>query len=143
MTKYDKYPTHPLNGIDKKILKTARKVLKEAAELKDVDPNQAVPLADAVVMALREAGYIKEDKYPFPYDIALRPEEDGDPKLMDDIVVKKISMFRAEAMGKCNWWVACYMEDGSELRFSVHSKRRIEWRVLDLPEGDFKYEPQP
>lgn len=49
---YDDYPDHPLHGIDNKILEAARRVMRDAVTWKDVDPEMAEPLADAVVMNL-------------------------------------------------------------------------------------------
>jgi hypothetical protein len=43
---------HPLHGIPAEVLQAARGVLTEAVAWKDVDADQAEPLADAVVMAL-------------------------------------------------------------------------------------------
>ncbi|MEJ7763859.1 MAG: hypothetical protein WKF86_00020 [Acidimicrobiales bacterium] len=44
------------------------------------------------------------------YRIALRPLSDAaDPDLMDDVVIRDVSMFRAEQMDSNSWWVACYL----------------------------------
>lgn len=43
---------HPLHGVPVEILQVARDVMLEAVVWKDVDAEQAVPLADAVTMAL-------------------------------------------------------------------------------------------
>lgn len=77
------------------------------------------------------------------YDIALRPDEHGaDPfgieTLMDDIVVNKPAMFRAEQMDKHNWWVCCYLDTDTHERIcwsvTAHSRpNRIEWVTTELP----------
>lgn len=58
MSEYDAYPDHPLHGMDPAVLECAREVLDQAAEVHDVDPEMADPIADAVVMALVKAGYL-------------------------------------------------------------------------------------
>ena len=58
MADYAAYPDHPLHGINPEILECARTVLRGAAQWHDVDAEQAEPIADAVVMALRENGYL-------------------------------------------------------------------------------------
>lgn len=53
---------------------------------------------------------------------------------LDDVVVRDVSMFRAERMNADTWWVCCYL-DGNE---------RITWNVtvvdgrlqFDLVEGN-------
>lgn len=77
------------------------------------------------------------------YDIALRPDVHGaDPfdieTLMDDIVVTKPFMFRAEQMDKHNWWVCCYLDEHTHDRIcwsvTAHARpRRIEWVTTELP----------
>lgn len=52
MSVYDNYPNHPLCGIKQEILDAAREVMEGAVIWKDVDPDMADPIADAVVMAL-------------------------------------------------------------------------------------------
>lgn len=61
---YDNDPAHPLFMVPPEVLRIARQVLDDAAEYKDVDPESAHPLADAVVMAIRKAGYLKEPPRP-------------------------------------------------------------------------------
>jgi hypothetical protein len=56
---YDDHPGHPLCGINPDVLEVAREVLFEAAVWGDVDPELAAPLADAVVLALRQAGFLR------------------------------------------------------------------------------------
>jgi hypothetical protein len=84
------------------------------------------------------------------YDIALRPDVDGedpfDPAtLMDDIVVNGVEMFRAEQMDTNVWWVCCYLRNGERIVWDVRAKgrpNRIEWTTTELPDGDFIYEGQ-
>jgi hypothetical protein len=57
-TRYDEWQGHPLQGCSQEILDIARKVLSDAVMTKDVSPVLADPIADAVVAALREAGYL-------------------------------------------------------------------------------------
>lgn len=82
------------------------------------------------------------------YRIALRPDDEADPELMDDIVVRDVKMFRAEQMSPGHWWVACYLDDEGreQLVFSVTARcrpRRIDWVVTELPDGDHIYETEP
>lgn len=93
---------------------------------------------------LREHG---ESRPETGYRIALRPDDgDGDPfktsTLMDDIVVKDVSMFRAEQMGDGEWFACCYLA-GSDDRIAwwISAKcrpRRIEWVTTEFP--DVAYE---
>lgn len=55
---YSLYPDHPLYGIDRRILEIARATLQLGADEKDVTPGMVGPLADAIVLELRVAGYI-------------------------------------------------------------------------------------
>jgi hypothetical protein len=55
---YSNYPDHPLRDIDPKVLDVARAVMKGGVVWKDVDPDAADPLADSVVAALAQAGYL-------------------------------------------------------------------------------------
>jgi hypothetical protein len=45
------------------VLDVAREVLAGAVEEHDVDPEMAEPIADAVVAALAEAGYLRTDSH--------------------------------------------------------------------------------
>jgi len=58
VTLYDNYPNHPLNGVPQRVLNPAREVMAGAVVWKDVAEEAADPLADAVTMALLEAGFI-------------------------------------------------------------------------------------
>ena len=67
--------------------------------------------------------------------------------LLDDIVVRNVAMFRAEAMDDGEWWVCCYLgeEVGDErITWSVTAKcrpRRIEWNTTEYPmAADVVYE---
>lgn len=79
------------------------------------------------------------------YGIALRPYGDGrnykGTPLLDDIVVRDVSMFRAEDMGNGRWWVCCYLKDGESIVFWLTGKKKsIDWVVTEFPRGDFTYE---
>jgi hypothetical protein len=50
--------------------------------------------------------------------MALRPER-HDPDEMDDIVVKGVEMFRAEAMSDDVWWMCCYFPNDERVTFQV------------------------
>lgn len=81
------------------------------------------------------------------YDIALRPEYGDDPHRMDDIVVRNVEMFRAEAMSDKQWWFCCYLKsdvehDRIDFWASVR-KGRLVVEVTALPQGDFRYEQEP
>ena len=58
MTRYDDVPDHPLAGVPQAVLDVSRRVLREAAEERDVDPELAEPLADLIVWRLHESGYV-------------------------------------------------------------------------------------
>lgn len=72
------------------------------------------------------------------YRIALRP--DDNPRFLDDVVVKGVSMFRAEMMDDTGMWMCCYL-DGSDERvtFYVRATRRrgrrlaLEFTVTEQP----------
>ena len=67
--------------------------------------------------------------------MALRPLADN-PDLMDDIVVKDVTMFRAEAMDDGNWWICCYLSNDERVAFSMtaHCRpRRLECVVTEKP----------
>jgi hypothetical protein len=55
---YAKYPEHVLNGVEQAILDAARRATNDAADVGDLDPELAHPLADAVVLRIIEAGYV-------------------------------------------------------------------------------------
>jgi hypothetical protein len=52
VTDYAAYPDHPLNGVPQAVLDAARQVTADAVREKDLDPDVADALADAVVMAV-------------------------------------------------------------------------------------------
>lgn len=57
-SRYHDYPDHPLASTPIAVLEVARGVMQRAVECGDVDSEVADPLADAVVAALIEAGYV-------------------------------------------------------------------------------------
>jgi hypothetical protein len=65
---FDRYPDHPLKGVDPAVLQIARGVLSDAAAWKDVDVEMAEPIADSVVSALRQAGWLRETPKPSASD---------------------------------------------------------------------------
>lgn len=80
-----------------------------------------------------------------PWRIALRPDEEGaevqELTPLDDIVVKDVSMFRAEDMGP-SWWLCCYLEgepDHVRISFSL-DKKTGELCATEMP--DVAYEAQ-
>ena len=76
------------------------------------------------------------------YRIALRPDHLDDDHL-DDIVVRDVSMFRAELMDDRSMWMCCFMA-GSDQRLTLWvraTKRRgqpmrLEVTVTESPSGD-------
>jgi hypothetical protein len=52
VNEYDAYADHPLNGVPQAILDAARRVMADAVREKDLDPDVADALGDAVVMAV-------------------------------------------------------------------------------------------
>ena len=90
---------------------------------------------------------------PFPhrdYRIAIRPDDWNDDPMeyrtrMDDIVVRNVSMFRAEQMDTHTWWVACYLNDdsGDRICWNVTAgarPRRIDWTTCEYPQEPVVYE---
>lgn len=76
------------------------------------------------------------------YRIALR--NDAKDRL-DDVVVKDVSMFRAEMMSTKELWLCCYFPGTNErVTFWVRAKGgRLEFDVTEQPIGDeFTYEEQ-
>jgi hypothetical protein len=60
VTEYDEHPEHPLSGLPQEVLDVARHVLDDPIIAKCIESGMAHPLADAVVAALRQAGYIRQ-----------------------------------------------------------------------------------
>lgn len=56
--RYRDYPDHPLHNVSGDVLDVARRVLLDAAVWKDVDKDMAIPIADAVIAELIEAGFV-------------------------------------------------------------------------------------
>lgn len=77
------------------------------------------------------------------YRIALRPERnDPRPDVLDDVVVKDVSMFRAEMMDDRSLWLCCYLAGTDErIVFYATAKRgKLILTVTEHPMGDFLYE---
>lgn len=55
---YSGFPDHPLHGVNPKALEVAREAIGKCAEYNDVSPSMVDPVADFVVMRLREEGFI-------------------------------------------------------------------------------------
>lgn len=70
--------------------------------------------------------------------MALRPDYHH-PDEMDDIVVKDVTMFRAEAMSDDVWWMCCYFANGERVTFHVtttgpaNRKQRLSVSVTEEP----------
>lgn len=79
------------------------------------------------------------------YRIAIRPDDrDADPMdhhtLLDDIVVMRPALFRAEQMDASTWWVACYLDDDTDDRIcwtvTAHARpKRLEWTTSEYPDA--------
>ncbi len=52
MTRYSKFPDHPLYNIRQEVLESARKAMLEAADAHEVEPEMVNPIADMVVMEM-------------------------------------------------------------------------------------------
>lgn len=87
------------------------------------------------------------------YRIALRPDarlQGGRPGgELDDVVVKDVSMFRAEMMDDKSLWMCCYFPDsGERISFWVRATKRkgqmrLEFHVTEEPRGpEFTFEDQ-
>lgn len=78
--------------------------------------------------------------------IALRPDRPEDPHnaemvQLDDVVVTGVQVFRAEFMDDQHIWLACYLEDGSDIHFSVYTKRApIKFIATQVPAGLADYD---
>ncbi len=58
---------------------------------------------------------------------------------LDDVVVKDVSMFRAEVLNPGHLWLCCYLSgpDGEEQRvtFEVHARgNRLKFEVVETPD---------
>lgn len=54
---------HPLRNITQECLDVARETMRGAVEWKDVHPDTANPLADAIIADLAEANLLSEGAY--------------------------------------------------------------------------------
>lgn len=71
------------------------------------------------------------------YRIALHPDDEG---ALDDVVVRDVSMFRAEMMDNTTLWMCCYLAGTDErVTFWVRATRRkgkrlaLEFHVTEQP----------
>lgn len=60
---------------------------------------------------------------------------------LDDVVVRDVSMFRAEVLSPGHLWLCCYLRgsDGEEQRvtFEVHARgKRLELEAVETPNRD-------
>ena len=84
------------------------------------------------------------------YRVALRESSANE---LDDVVVRDVSMFRAERLNDKALWLACYLpgktggddgDDGNRITFIVTATRsRLEFQVHETPEPPVTFEPQP
>lgn len=80
------------------------------------------------------------------YRIALRPTTPGeDPTSVttevDDIVVKDVSMFRAEQIDPTSWHVSCDMEGVGRVGWAVRVvDGRLVWVTIEFPVEPVLYE---
>lgn len=65
--------------------------------------------------------------------MALRPDHEF-PDEMDDIVVKDVEMFRAEAMSRNQWWMCCYFANGERVTFWIGRERKPSRIVVSVTE---------
>lgn len=75
--------------------------------------------------------------------IALRRTADG---LLDDVVVRQVSMFRAETLGSDRLWLCCYLPatgmERNRVAFEVTAQGgKMEFEVVEMPEGSTSVEP--
>lgn len=66
---------------------------------------------------------------------------------LDDVFVKRVSMFRAEMMDDSWLWMAYYLPgtgmQHDRITFSVHAKRgKLLFDVIERPSGRVQFEPQ-
>lgn len=57
---YKDYPDHPLYGINPDILEAARAEMRKINVFQKLPVGDLEPIADAIVMALREKGFLNE-----------------------------------------------------------------------------------
>ena len=109
-----------------------------------VRPHNRGPVPVYCSGTCRQRGYrdrrLKRDGR---YRIALRLDSDGvgttppskwteSMPPLDDIVVKRVSMFRMEDMGD-HWWMCCYLGDGADaqsIHFDVRRGRKGEQPIV-------------
>lgn len=66
--------------------------------------------------------------------MALRMDH-RDSNLLDDVVVKNVTMFRAEMMSNGELWMACYFDNDERVSFWVSARKTgvLEFSVTEEP----------
>lgn len=75
---------------------------------------------------------IAERQSDLPH-MALRPDSEF-PDELDDVVVKDVTMFRAEAMSHNEWWLCCYLPNGERITFWINKASRPARIVMTATE---------
>ena len=75
--------------------------------------------------------------------IALRRDDDD---LLDDVVVRQVSMFRAEMLDSDHLWLCCYLPGtgvpSDRVDFDVTVRDgKIAFELVEMPEGSVSVEP--
>jgi hypothetical protein len=75
--------------------------------------------------------------------MALRHDDDD---LLDDVVVRRVSMFRAEMLDSDHLWLCCYLPgtgvDSDRVAFDVTVRDgKIAFELVEMPEGSVFVEP--
>lgn len=108
-------------------------------------PTPTWDVVGPIIASLRELGVPDEALDPIitsvcsgdeDYRIALRPDSDGD---LDDVVIKDVSMFRAEDMGE-TWWLCCYLDASDDRIAFSFDKATSALDVTEYPMGSHTYE---
>lgn len=75
--------------------------------------------------------------------MALRRDDDD---LLDDVVVRQVSMFRAEMLDSDRLWLCCYLPgtgvEGDRVAFDVTARDgTITFELVEMPQGSVSVEP--
>lgn len=104
------------------------------------DEQRSDVIASERICSTCGAGHTcKEPRSAVSERIALRPDSKGQ---LDDVVVKGVTMFRAEIMDTNAMWMCCYLGGGSDrIAFWVRGKR-LSYSVTEYPTNPaINYEP--